>query len=72
MMGVDGMADPKLPGNWTQEEHVRYPHLPGALYDCVACEAQCFCAELNRGQVRPDLDPIVCVHCAIQQERNPQ
>lgn len=24
-------------------EHVAYPHFPGRLYDCLACEAECFC-----------------------------
>jgi hypothetical protein len=37
--------------------HVDYPHQPGALYDCPACEATCFCA-----------DGVVCVHCAIDAE----
>ena len=23
--------------------HVDYPHLPGRLYDCPACEAECHC-----------------------------
>jgi hypothetical protein len=23
--------------------HVSYPHLPGRLYDCPACEARCHC-----------------------------
>jgi hypothetical protein len=23
--------------------HVDYPHLPGSLYDCPACEAECHC-----------------------------
>jgi hypothetical protein len=25
------------------EVHVNYPHHPGRLYDCPACEAQCNC-----------------------------
>lgn len=25
------------------EGHVDYPHEPGRLYDCPACEAQCHC-----------------------------
>jgi hypothetical protein len=24
-------------------EHVDYPHEPGTLYDCEACESECFC-----------------------------
>lgn len=26
-----------------QPEHVAYPHHPGRLYDCPACEAKCHC-----------------------------
>jgi len=37
--------------------HVDYPHEPGTLYDCPACEAACLCA-----------DGFVCVHCAILAE----
>ena len=25
------------------EQHADYPHLPGTLYDCPACEARCHC-----------------------------
>jgi len=25
-------------------DHVDYPHEPGYLYDCPACEAACHCA----------------------------
>jgi len=35
--------------------HADYPHHPGTLYDCPACEAECFC---NPGYG--------CVHCAIE------
>ncbi|OJF11910.1 DUF6197 family protein [Couchioplanes caeruleus] len=28
-----------------QVEHIHYPHQPGALSDCPACQAGCFCAE---------------------------
>lgn len=30
---------------WTVElpEHVDYPHQPGRLHDCPACEARCWC-----------------------------
>ena len=24
-------------------QHIGYPHLPGRLYDCPACEARCHC-----------------------------
>lgn len=27
----------------TTIEHVDYPHEPGRLYDCPACEARCHC-----------------------------
>lgn len=26
-------------------EHVDYPHNPGQLHDCEACEFECYCAE---------------------------
>ncbi len=34
--------------------HADYPHQPGTLYDCPACESSCFCG-----------DGFECVHCAI-------
>lgn len=34
--------------------HADYPHEPGALYDCPACEARCYCAE-----------GLECVYCDI-------
>jgi hypothetical protein len=37
--------------------HADYPHEPGALYDCPACEAACFCT-----------DGFQCVHHAIEAE----
>lgn len=30
-----------IPG--TKLEHVDYPHFPGRLYDCPACDASCHC-----------------------------
>lgn len=24
-------------------KHVDYPHWPGHLYDCLACESECYC-----------------------------
>jgi hypothetical protein len=39
------------------DRHVDYPHTPGTLYDCPACEAACFCT-----------DGVQCVHCAITAE----
>src|SRR5262249_33951391 len=38
--------------------HVDYPHEPGLLDDCSACEARCYCFD---GDWQ-------CVHCAIQAE----
>jgi hypothetical protein len=26
-------------------EHANYPHDPGRLYGCPACEAECWCSE---------------------------
>lgn len=37
-------------------EHANYPHTDGTLYDCPACEAECFC------------DGFECVHCEIENE----
>lgn len=32
-------------------KHVDYPHEPGRLYDCPACEARCHCtAAVTRGE----------------------
>lgn len=44
-------------------EHVDYPHHPGALPDCQACEDECFCDE--------DYDCFYCLglvgsHCAAK------
>lgn len=45
--------------------HVDYPHFPGYLFDCPACEAQCFCTPGNsecvfegahNGSAAPSLD----------------
>ena len=41
--------------------HADYPHTPGTLYDCPACEAACFCT-----------DGFQCVHCAITAETGSQ
>lgn len=50
--------------------HADYPHTAGALYDCTACEANCFCDEIGEGQIldAEDTEPDVCVHCAIEGE----
>jgi len=37
-----GQADKGAPGH-DQFEHVDYPHHPGHLIDCPACEAKCHC-----------------------------
>lgn len=33
--------------NWTAEVHADYPHEPGRLYDCSACEGACHCTAGN-------------------------
>lgn len=38
-------------------QHGDYPHYPGTLYDCRACEANCFCT-----------DGVPCVYCALVSE----
>lgn len=38
-------------------QHADYPHDPGTLYDCPACEGTCHCT-----------DGFVCVRCADQEE----
>lgn len=50
--------------------HADYPHEAGCLYDCTACEANCFCDELRKGQVvdAEDTEPTICVHCEIEGE----
>jgi hypothetical protein len=46
--------------------HVGYPHEPGRLVDCLACEAECFC---NPGiGWTPDLPVTPCVYCAEQMD----
>lgn len=40
--------------------HVDYPHRPGALYDCPACENECFCEN--------SLEYSKCVFCASLEE----
>lgn len=42
-------------------EHADYPHLPGALWDCPACEAECFCEPLPAAQYP-------CVFCDAEEE----
>lgn len=40
-------------------QHNEYPHTPGMLYDCLACETTCFCG--------PEGDE-PCVYHALAQE----
>jgi hypothetical protein len=42
-------------------EHVDYPHHPGTLYDCPACENECFCHRTGGFDVK-------CVHCVSLEE----
>lgn len=51
--------------------HAGYPHEAGTLYDCTACESNCFCHELREGQITDaeDTEETICVHCAIGQEQ---
>lgn len=57
---------------WTAE-HSDYPHEPGTLYDCEACETECYCWELNH---RPDgtrrwvntTVEISCMACELDEE----
>lgn len=30
-------------GSYVEPEHVSYPHQPGYLMDCAACESRCHC-----------------------------
>lgn len=39
--------------------HADYPHFPGSLFDCEACEETCYCVP---GETE-------CVHCALVAER---
>jgi len=40
--------------------HVNYPHNPGYLHDCPACESRCYCTD--------DPGHVECVYCAGQSE----
>lgn len=44
-----------------EPKHSDYPHWPGALVGCPACETTCFCNELNEGQLSGYVT--TCVHC---------
>lgn len=41
--------------------HSTYPHESGRLYDCPACESECFCAP----------NTAMCVGCALTRESDP-
>jgi len=45
-------------------KHADYPHTPGTLYDCPACESECFCADMNTVHTtRGELDDAACIYC---------
>ncbi len=44
-------------------EHVDYPHAPGYLYDCLACESECHCQE---GLTEMD-GWTRCIYCTAQE-----
>lgn len=61
LLAVEGAASARLDGETISLEgpvyvHADYPHEPGRLYDCPACEAVCHCA--------PGTAP--CIRCAEQ------
>lgn len=49
--------------------HADYPHNPGTLYDCPACESRCHCHDLAQA-LALDLGEAdwLCVSCAIAAE----
>lgn len=42
-------------------EHVDYPHWPGTLYECGACESECHCEGISAFTM--------CVFCDSNSER---
>jgi len=44
-------------------EHVDYPHEPGYLYDCPACEEECYCTIDDNGS----LLSAPCVYCTVDE-----
>lgn len=50
--------------------HADYSHEPGQLYDCPRCENQCFCAQVQAGQIddAENTEPTICVHCELESE----
>lgn len=56
--GYDGDHDLGLAYTVQEWGHAGYPHVPGYLYDCEACEHTCHCTDGGT----------VCVHCALCKE----
>lgn len=52
--------------------HADYPHLPGRLYDCEACESECFCDPCAACRMRLSDCCVQCVFCALLEERFPR
>lgn len=44
----------------SEPQHADYPHEPGTLYDCPACEENCYCS------TEPGCTP--CLHCSLQSD----
>lgn len=42
--------------SFLSETHVDYPHWPGRLIDCPACEAHCHCGEAHDESCRHPMD----------------
>lgn len=49
----------------TELTHADYPHHPGTLYDCAACEWECFCDPCASCRQRLSECCSQCVFCAI-------
>lgn len=50
-------------------EHVDYPHDPGRLYNCPACEAECLCDPCASCRQRLSDCCTQCVFCALLAEQ---
>lgn len=48
---------PRNPQSAKERAHADYPHFPGTLYDCWACESQCHCSDDFTCIACPDADP---------------
>lgn len=53
--GYDGNHDLGLAYSVQELAHATYPHEPGRLHDCAACEAYCWCVDSSHMEL--------CVHC---------